>query len=378
MQAERLALALAREGNTVEILTRRIPGTPRSESEGNVKITRLPTLEAQRLKLLALVPSVFGAVLARRGWFDVVHTHQAFHPSFAAVSAASYVDKPSVVKVGNSGPGFDLDLFATSFPRPLCRWMVRRLASQARCFISLNDDIERRLRQHGVSPQRIRAIPNGVPVQQPQTPDRRAEARIALGLSPHAPMLISVGNLHPKKNQAVLIEALRILAGMGLHPTLILAGEGPLKASLGRHATDLGVSEQVRFLGSVADLWPYLYAADVFVMTSLHEGLSNALLEAMAVGLPVVATNVPGNRTVIQDGRDGFLVSNGDALHLAQALKVMLTDRKLALALGASAHRTVRERYDITHIAAQYRDLYAELVENAAMDRARSNRKRDA
>jgi glycosyltransferase involved in cell wall biosynthesis len=309
-----------------------------------------------------LVPSVFRAVLARRNCFDIVHAHQALHPSFGAVEAAAWLGKPSVVKVGNSGVRFDLDVLAQSAPRPLSRWMARRLARHADCFISLNEDIHRALLGYGVSQDRIRAIPNGVPVQPAQTENRRAEARAALGLPTRGSVLVCVGNLHPKKNHALLLEALARLVAAGSQATLLLVGDGPLKGSLERRAQELRLSGQIRFLGSVADVWTCLYAADVFVLSSLQEGISNALLEAMAVGLPVVATDVPGNSTVIRDGINGMLIRNGDAAQLAERLKSVLVDTEQAHALGTAARRTIVEQYDIRLIAARYRELYGSLI----------------
>ena len=362
LQAERLALALAEAGVAVEILTYQMEGTPRSERIGNVQVSRLPAFAPERFWLQGLVPSVFQAVLARRNSFDVLHAHQALHPSFAAVAAAALLGKPSVVKVGNSGPRFDLDVLARSTPRPLSRWMARRMARQARCFVSLNDDIRASLLGYGVPPERIRAIPNGVPVPAAQTEALRAEARAALGLPDRGDVLISVGNLHPKKNHALLIEALGRLASAGTRPMLLILGDGPLRSSLERQAAELGVSEQVQFLGSRDDVWDCLYAADLFVLSSLHEGISNALLEAMAIGLAVIVTDVPGNHTVIKDGENGLLVGSGDAQQLADRITFLLADKERARALGAAARRTVLEQYDIHLIAARYRDLYRSLI----------------
>jgi glycosyltransferase involved in cell wall biosynthesis len=361
LQAERLALALAEEGIAVEILTYQMKGTPRSERIGNVQVTRLPAFGPERFWLQGLVPSVFQAVLARRNSFDVLHAHQALHPSFGAVAAAALLGKPSVVKVGNSGPRFDLDLLAHSTPRPLSRWMARRMARQARCFVSLNEDIRESLLGYGVPSERIRAIPNGVPVPAAQTETLRAEARVSLGLPNRGDVLISVGNLHPKKNHALLIDALGRLASAGTRPTLLILGDGPSKSSLEHQAAELRVSDQVRFLGSRDDVWSCLYAADVFVLTSLHEGISNALLEAMAIGLAVVVTDVPGNHTVVDDGQNGLLVGNGDAQQLAEGIKSLLAEKERARALGAAARRTILDEYDIRLVAARYRELYHSL-----------------
>lgn len=367
LQAERLALALAEQGIAVEILTYQMKGTQRSERVGNVTISRLPAFGPDRLWLLGLVPSVFRAVLARRNRVDVVHAHQALQPSFGAVEAAAWLGKPSVVKVGNSGARFDLDLLAQSSPRPLSRWMARRVARRAGCFISLNEDIYRSLLGYGVSEDRIRAIPNGVPVQPAQTEQLRAEAREKLGLPLDAVVLVSVGNLHPKKNQAVVLEALARLTAAGSQAILLIVGDGPLRPSLERRASELQLSGQVRFLGSVADVLACLYAADVFVLSSLQEGISNALLEAMAIGLPVVATDVPGNSTVVSDGLNGVLVRNGDAEQLAHRLESVLSDKEQARALGAAARRTILDQYDIRVVADRYRELYRSLIRPGAV-----------
>jgi glycosyltransferase involved in cell wall biosynthesis len=362
VQAERLALTLAEQGVEVEVITRRLGGAPAAEMIGPVRITRLWSPGSERLKLLALMPLVFIAGLARRDRFDLVHAHQGLHPAVAGVAAATLLRKPSVVKIGNSGPRFDLAMLDSCTPTILSRQLSGYLVARTGCFIALNSDIRRDLGRRGVPSSRIMSIPNGVPVLSPQTSKKKVEARITLGLPLDEPIVTSVGNLHPKKNHHLLLEALGVMAKMGHRPLVFMVGQGPLRRELEEYSHNLGVQHQVRFVGSVSHVVDYLYAADAFVLPSSTEGVSNALLEAMSVGVPAVGSDISGNRELIEDSVHGFLVAPDDAHALAINLIKLLHDRERARWLGRNAHQRIVDHFDIRKIARQYHLLYRWLL----------------
>lgn len=363
VQAERLALALAERGIEVEVITRRIEGTPASEMIGPIRVTRPWSPSSERIRMLGLLPVVFKAVLASSKRFDVLHAHQGLHPSAAAVAAAAYLQKPSVVKVGNSGPRFDLTMLENWAPTMFSRRLSRYLATKTSCFVALNADIRLELGCHGVPPERIVSIPNGVSILPPQTPRKKIEARQTLGLAPHDQIITSVGNLHPKKNHRLLLEALRLMAEMGYRPSAIIVGEGPLRGELEEYSDSYGMRHQVQLVGSVSNVFDYLYASDVFVLPSRTEGLSNALLEAMSIGLPVVATDIAGNRELIENGVQGLLVPLDDAQALALSLVKLLPDGKLACSLGRTGHQRIVQHFDIREVARRYHLLYQALLD---------------
>jgi glycosyltransferase involved in cell wall biosynthesis len=147
--------------------------------------------------------------------------------------------------------------------------------------------------------------------------------------------------------------------------TLLVVGKGPQEAELRAAADRLGVSGRVAFVGERPDPRPYLSASDALVLPSIAEGMSNVLLEAMAMGVPCVATQVGGTVDVIRDGFTGILVKPGDVLQLSQGLLGLLDDRESARRLGAAGRRAVEEVFSLDSVVERYIGLYRELLEGA-------------
>jgi glycosyltransferase involved in cell wall biosynthesis len=156
-----------------------------------------------------------------------------------------------------------------------------------------------------------------------------------------------------------LIAAIGALRAAGRAAALAVVGDGPLRAALAESAERLGVASHVELLGDRADVRDVLAALDVFVLPSRTEGMSNALLEAMATGLPVVATAVGGTPEVIADGSSGLLVPVDDPAAMAAAIVRVLDDPSLAGRLGAAARQTVEERYGAKSMVRRLEAVYA-------------------
>jgi len=143
---------------------------------------------------------------------------------------------------------------------------------------------------------------------------------------------------------------------------LILVGDGPLRNRLEARAASGSLAGHVTFVGARTDVAEYLRAADLLVLPSRAEGMSNALLEAMACGIPVVASDLPANREVVgRDGRTGCLVAPEDAPGLARAIETLAKAPAGRREIGAAARALVEERFDIRKVAERYRSLYAQL-----------------
>jgi glycosyltransferase involved in cell wall biosynthesis len=142
----------------------------------------------------------------------------------------------------------------------------------------------------------------------------------------------------------------------------VIAGAGPLRAELEANADALGVRDRVLFLGSRADTIELMAAFDVFVLPSVVEGMSNALLEAMAVGRPVVVTDVGGNPEVVVDGETGLVVPPADPDQLAASIVKLLEAPELAAEMGAAGRRRVLEHYQIDVMTRRIEELYEELL----------------
>lgn len=204
------------------------------------------------------------------------------------------------------------------------------------------------LEQEGVSADRIRVIPNGVSVER--------FAPIA-AVRP-VRTILTVANLRREKAHEVLLQAAALLAPSNPDLRYVIAGDGPRAAALRALASHLGLDSRVQFLGHVEDVPALLRAADAFVLPSLTEAFPNAAIEAMAAGLPVVASAVGGLLDLIDDTRTGLLVPAGDAAAIAAAIAGLTADPARASRMGAAARAEVAARYSFDRMVRSFEDLY--------------------
>jgi glycosyltransferase involved in cell wall biosynthesis len=193
----------------------------------------------------------------------------------------------------------------------------------------------------------------------------REGVRRRLGLPIDHPIILSVGNLKPIKGHHLLLEAFARLPAPASGATLVLVGQDYMNGRLQRFVTTHLRGHDVRCVGRQADVAAWYQAADLFSLPSHYEGMSNALLEAMACGLPVIATNVGGNCDVIEHNRTGLLVAPGCADSLAGAMSRLLTAKIWRAQLGASARRHVQYNFDIRDTRADYEQRYEALAGQA-------------
>lgn len=187
------------------------------------------------------------------------------------------------------------------------------------------------------------------------------EARRRLGLPPGVPVVGTVGNLTPKKDQATMIRAVAELRRTVPDARLVLVGSGPAEDRLRALVAELGVADAVTLAGARTDVPELLPAFDVFCMTSRFEGLSIALLEAMSLGLPPVVTDVGGMPEVVRHEVDGLLVSPGDACGVARSLRRLLSDSTQRACLGAAARERARA-FDLDAAVRRMEDIYTDVL----------------
>jgi glycosyltransferase involved in cell wall biosynthesis len=211
--------------------------------------------------------------------------------------------------------------------------------------ISVSPDLHERSLACGVPADRCLLIENGIDIAQYARRQTIDEAKRSLGLLPERLALGAVGRLSPEKGFDRLIRSVHQLLQTGLDLELVIAGDGDDRPRLEQLIDELGVRDRVRLLGYCADPRQLYEALDVFVLSSLREGLPNVLLEAMALEVPVVATRIAGIPRLIQDGDNGLLVAADNADELARALASLVGDARLRSRLGQAARRTVEERY---------------------------------
>ena len=219
----------------------------------------------------------------------------------------------------------------------------------------------------GVARARTTVIPNGIDLSEQRTISDAASARAQLGLPTEAFVIGTVGRLCEQKGHTFLLSAAKKLLAERPDAMFVIAGYGPSEEQLKTQADDLGIGSSVKFLGYRRDVDLVLAALDVFVLPSLWEGMSNAILEAMAAAKPVLATAVDGNLEQVVRDETGILVPPGDADALAEALLGLAGDPQRALDMGRRGRERVEREFPQRRTTAAYIDLYARLLEKAGI-----------
>ena len=224
------------------------------------------------------------------------------------------------------------------------RLLYRLSARSVNGFIAVADGVKTELLETiGPIDDKITVILNGVDIRRYQRPVDKGAIRDKLGLTEQARLITTVGTFKRQKGHAYLIEAVAALVLQFPDLHILLIGDGDLRAALQAQTSSLGLKQRIHFLGSRSDVPGLLAASDYFVLPSLWEGLPMALIEAMASGLPIVATDVSGTRQVMVPGETGIVVPPGDAQQLAAAIRELLSDSARAQAMGAAAQRRIED-----------------------------------
>lgn len=360
-QAELLAQELGVQGVEVEIFTLRPRRALRTYPSDAVPVHRLWSGYGPA-KPYAFMYRLYKRLTGYGDSFDLIHVHQGWSPAYAAVAAGRKMQKPVLVKCGNSGSRFDLDYLEKQYI--FGGRMAGAVARNASCFISLNEEAKSQLNSRNIEPERIAQIPNGIGPQDAVSEEERIEARKKLQLAPDEIAIVYVGSLSDKKDLSTLIRSVSE-TNIPKHIAVYLVGDGPLRERLQQEADSLNIKRSIHFAGRVTfdEVRHYLAAADLFVLPSETEGLSNALLEAMMAGLPCVVSDIPGNRTLVNDAdKTGITFESGDSKSLACVIKRVMSDGALRIALGTNARKRVLAEFGIQSVAERYVRLYEQLL----------------
>jgi glycosyltransferase involved in cell wall biosynthesis len=279
---------------------------------------------------------------------DLIHAHEFRANVFGAI-VAKLCGIPLVGTV--HGKNY--------YPDHVKRRMAYRWVSTAAKMVAVSEDLRRFLQdQVGVHRDRIARIYNGVDMPERISRERVAQFRSDLGIQPSEFTLGIVGSLYLVKGHTYLFDAFRSV--LKLHPKtkLLVVGQGDLEDSLKRQVLELGIDHAVSFLGLRNDVPSILTALDLFVLPSLSEGLSVALLEAMSAAVPVVASSVGGTPEIVQDGQTGLLVSPKNAPELADRIIEIISNREKSKLLGERGRERVAKEFTTARMFDQYQKLY--------------------
>ncbi len=345
-QALELSAALASRGHRVTVLTRRVGGlAPRDEIRG-VAVRRLPS-PGGVLDAPVFLFSAFAWLMLHWVEWDAVHAHLAGSPALAAALAGRLLGRPALVKLGG---GRGIGELASSSRTAAGRAKLRLLALLRPRFLAVVPDLADEAREFlGALP--IEILPNGVDAERfrPVGAEAKRALRAELGWSADAFVFLYTGRLSPEKRLPWFLGLWREAAGA--RARAVLVGDGPERAALAAEAA--AASGRVTILAPREDL-PRLYAAaDAFFLPSISEGLSNSLLEAMASGLPALASRVGGTAQTLEDGRTGLLFDRDDEAGLKAAVRRLESEAGLSARLGAAARAEVLARYARERTAAR-------------------------
>jgi len=367
-QAARLADHLADRGVRVTVITTYfprgfglpLPRHPRSHEKlrPGVEVVRVPMFPwwstNRCLRLLETVATyVVARRLARIDAIYAVHYWSGRH----ATAVARVVECPTVVKFACGGEYGD---FHQIGDLPHKELVLEELARIDR-YACISDEVREEVVAAGLDARRCVSIPNGVvrgrfevPVEPAPLPE--------LGPVEGRQVVLFVGRHDSQKRVDVLLRAFVEISRRVPGARLACAGQGPAEAELRALARTLGLDGKVAFLGTRGDIPALHRAASVFVLPSVAEGMSNALLEALASGTPAVATDIASNRELVRHEREGLLVPREDPVALAAAVVRLLEDRELARRLAEAGRARVASEFDMGLVADRYLDLFRELA----------------
>ena len=286
---------------------------------------------------------------------DVIHSHH-YTPYLYTALAASYAGFGPIIFTEHGRHWPDV-------VSPIRRAVNQLLRLRRDRVVAVCDFIADALRlRERIASRDVRIIPNGVVCALYDRPRRPEWLAGLIGAPPRTPILLQVGRLHSIKDHATSIRA--FAQAMGAHggARLVLAGEGPEAQSIHSLIRELGLEQAVHCLGLRGDIPDLLASADIFVSSSLSEGACLAILEAMAAGLPVAATDVGGNRELVLHGRTGLLSPARDVSAMAASFRQLLEQSALRERMGQAGRQRAVRLYDQSSMHQAYMDLYRQLA----------------
>jgi len=364
-QAKLLAQTLRGKGVKVSILTGcwRF-GTPHYEEIDGIQIVRnfacwgMFGIKGVRTLGGLIYMFTLGLYLfIHRRKYDIIHVHQALYPAFVSVFVGKQIlGKPVLVKTASSGETSDIKGLKRF---PFGSFQLKYLLKKMELLVAVSKVSAKEFEQLRFPKERIVNIPNGVEVPK--------EDRTSYDQVIHA---ITTARLSREKGVDILLKAWKNVFKEEKTLKLTIIGSGPLEEEMKRMTQSLNVGESVKFVGFVSNVETYLKNADMFILASRTEGMSNALLEAMSYGFPCIATNVGGNGELLggEDkeirlgeyviARNGLLVNPDDVKGLSKAILYLVRHKEERAELGRKSRTFIKENYSIDSIAGRYISLY--------------------
>jgi len=300
-------------------------------------------------------------LLWHRKKYAIIHFHGASIPLLINLPVAKLLGKKVIAKIASAKLGTEAGALQGRY-FGLGNLMIRILL-RSDGFVATTKEIEEGLLADGFPARKIMRISNFIDSDSfsPPGQDQKSGLKEVTGFR-ESPIVIFSGRFIERKGISYLLHAWKTLQCDFPKARLVLLGDGPLLLGMKRLSRKLDIENSVQFEGHIPMVKNFLQASDIFVLPSLQEGMPNALLEAMACGLPPVATRIGGVEDIIIEGENGILVKPGDAADLAAGLRKFLADHDLLETIASKAQQTIRDHYTLESIVPRYLSLYKSLL----------------
>lgn len=338
------------------------------EMVDGIRVIRLsPLMKGERF---TKYPNLLNFLLNHKTAYQILHVHGIDYQAYTAALAAQLVKKKVIAKIAGYGGDDPLTILNTRLGT-----FKLRMISVIDTIVCTTNQLFRSCLDAGLAREKLVRIPNGVDIDKfsPLPLDQKINLRQRLGIGKQEMMILFTGALRPLKGIELLLASVSRLANMNPPLKLVLVGPCDKEKHWGideHYVTTLRnkaaeMKHQVTFAGYVHNIEKYLQAADLFVLPSWREGLSNSLLEAMACGLPCVATQIPCNQEIIRNGGNGFLFQPGNIDDLTAKLLQLIEHSSLRNKIGIQARRTILETFSIDKVADTYLHLYRNMLSHS-------------
>jgi glycosyltransferase involved in cell wall biosynthesis len=360
-QAISLARLLREMGHHVEFATVRWPGSAAETTVDGFAVHHLERGQGAKHRELRLWWNLCRFLISRRGDFDILHSHGAYYTNCIIGPLARLFGLKSVAKASLAND--DLDGIGKSTAGKIHRTFLKKIDA---C-IAISQDLHKEFLLSGVAPERVSYLPNGVDTGRfhPATHQEKAELRRDLGLPIENRIALSVGVFDSRKNIGWLMEQWAAHNAFGTGSLLLSIGpqsrEDPDGSFLaGLHALADRFPSILKIHEYVEEIERYYRAADFFILPSHNEGLPNVMLEAMASGLPCMATPVSGTRELVVEGKTGWFFEPGNSETLSSAVGRAAANHHALL--GLQGREMIEEKFSLVAIAKKYEQLYSKLL----------------
>ena len=361
-----LAKGLCQLGAEVTVLTARWhPTWPEKYQHGPVRVLRLPQPAVRMWGTYRYMKAMRHWLREHNSEFDLIYISMLKHEAYVALRQLGEQSLPIVLRPEGAGPLGDI----AWHEHARFGQAIRRVCRRATAVVAIAPEVRQELISAGFPQERIHEIPNGVPIPASTGEQDRTTARQELAASDSrlqlpaaAKLALYVGRLHQEKGLLDLLEAWRIVARKVPNARLWLVGDGPLRKRLVAEIDELGLGRSVVLAGSYDSTAQFYQAADLFVFPSHCELMPLALLEAMAAGNRIVASDIAGNRHLLDNQQCGLLVAVGDVAGLADRIEAQLIDAQATNDLGIAARERVRDEFSLSRMARDHWNLFQQLT----------------